>query len=75
VNGKVTRYSAWQRGLNEYTNGLIRQYFPKGTNLKDITNKDLALVVKKINHRPRKFLNYQTPHEVFCTAIRGALAT
>jgi len=68
-------YSAWQRGLNENTNGLIRQYFPKGTNFKDITNKNLALVVKKINHRPRKSLNYQTPHEVFYSAIRGALAT
>ncbi|MFC1814055.1 IS30 family transposase [Thermodesulfobacteriota bacterium] len=68
-------YSAWQRGSNENTNGLIRQYFPKGANFKDITNKDLALVVKKINHRPRKSLNYQTPHEVFYSAIRGALAT
>ena len=68
-------YSAWQRGSNENTNGLIRQYFPKGTNFKDITNKDLALVVKKLNHRPRKSLNYQTPHEVFYSAIRGALAT
>ena len=68
-------YSAWQRGLNENTNGLIRQYFPKGTNFKDITNKNLALVVKKINHRPRKSLNYQTPHEVFYSAICGALAT
>jgi len=68
-------YSAWQRGSNENTNGLIRQYFPKGTNFKDITNKDLELVVKKMNHRPRKSLNYQTPHEVFYSAIRGALAT
>lgn len=67
-------YSAWQRGSNENTNGLIRQYFPKGTEFKEITNKDLALVVKKLNHRPRKSLNYQTPHEVFHSAIRGALA-
>jgi IS30 family transposase len=68
-------YSDRQRGLNENTNGLIRQYFPKGTNFKDMTNKNFALVVKKINHRPRKSLNYQTPHEVFYTPIRGALAT
>ncbi|MGB2688567.1 MAG: IS30 family transposase, partial [Desulfobacterales bacterium] len=54
---------------------LIRQYFPKETNFKDITNKDLALVLKKLNHRPRKSLNYQTPHEVFYSAIRGAIAT
>ena len=68
-------YSAWQRGCNENTNGLIRQYLPKGTNFKNITNKDLALIVKKLNHRPRKCLNYQTPHEVIYSAIRGALAT
>lgn len=68
-------YSAWQRGLNENTNGLLRQYFPKGTNFSNITNKDLAIVAKKLNCRPRKCLHYQTPHEVFYTAIRGALAT
>jgi hypothetical protein len=59
---------------NENTNGLIRQYFPKGTNFKDITKKDFALVVEKLNRRPRKCLNYQTPHEAFYSAIRGALA-
>jgi IS30 family transposase len=68
-------YSSWQRGSNENTNGLLRQYFPKGTNFRDIMDKDLALAVKKLNHRPRKCLNYQTPHEVFYDAIRGALAT
>ncbi len=68
-------YSAWQRGSNENTNGLIRQYFPKGTSFRDINNKDLALAVKKLNHRPRKCLNYQTPHEIFNEAVRGALAT
>ena len=67
-------YSAWQRGLNENTNGLLRQYFPKGTNFRNIENKALALVVKKLNHRPRKCLNYQTPHEVFYEAVHGALA-
>jgi len=68
-------YSAWQRGSNENTNGLIRQYLPKGTNFRDITNKDLALVVKRLNYRPRKCLHYQTPHESFYRAVRGALAT
>jgi len=68
-------YSAWQRGCNENTNGLIRQYLPKGTNFKDITNSDLAIIVKKLNHRPRKCLNYQTPHEVIHQAINGAFAT
>jgi IS30 family transposase len=67
-------YSAWQRGCNENTNGLIRQYLPKGTNFKDITNNDLAIIVKKLNHRPRKCLNYQTPHEVIQQAIHGAPA-
>jgi len=67
-------YSSWQRGSNENTNGLIRQYFPKGTNFRDITSKDLAFVVKKLNHRPRKCLNYQTPHEIIYDAIHGALA-
>ena len=68
-------YSAWQRGCNENTNGLIRQYLPKGTNFKDITNNEVAIIVKKLNHRPRKCLNYQTPHEVIHQAIYGALAT
>ena len=68
-------YSAWQRGCNENTNGLIRQCLPKGTNFKDITDKDLAVIVNKLNHRPRKCLNYQTPHEVLHQAIHGALAT
>ena len=68
-------YSAWQRGSNENTNGLIRQYFPKGTNFTDVNDKDVAIVVKKLNHRPRKCLDYQTPHEVFYKAIRGAFAT
>ncbi len=68
-------YSAWQRGCNENTNGLIRQYLPKGTNFKNITNKQLAIIVKKLNHRPRKCLSYQTPHEVIQQAIPGAAAT
>jgi len=68
-------YAAWQRGLNENTNGLLRQYFPKGMNFREITDKVLALAVKKINHRPRKCLNYQTPHEVYYKELHGAFAT
>jgi IS30 family transposase len=68
-------YSAWQRGCNENTNGLLRQYFPKGMDFSNMTNKDLVSVVQNLNSRPRKCLNYQTPHEVFYGAIRGALAT
>ena len=68
-------YSAWQRGTNENTNGLIRQYFPKGTDFSKISKEDLAFVVKKLNHRPKKCLHYQSPHEVFRHRSSGALAT
>jgi len=66
-------YSAWQRGLNENTNGLLRQYFPKGIDFRKIEKQDVAFAVKMLNHRPRKCLNYQTPHEIFLNADRGAL--
>ena len=68
-------YHSWERGTNENTNGLIRQYYPKKTPFKDITQKELDKVVKLINNRPRKRLNYLTPAEVFTgrglVAIRG----
>lgn len=67
-------YSAWQRGTNENTNGLLRRYFPKGTDFRNVTEKALAEIVKKLNHRPRKCLGYRTPHEVFMEACRGAVA-
>lgn len=68
-------YSSWQRGLNENTNGLIRQYILKGTNLRKIDAQIVREVVKRINHRPRKVLDFRTPHEVFYRAVRGAPAT
>ena len=58
-------YHSWERGLNENTNGLLRQYFPKKTNLKKISQQELQLAVDKLNHRPRKCLGYRTPYEVF----------
>ena len=58
-------YSSWERGLNENTNGLIRQYFPKGSSFETITDKEVAFVMHRLNNRPRKGLNYRTPHEVF----------
>lgn len=67
-------YAAWQRGTNENTNGLLRFYFPKGTDFRRISDTKLAKVVEKLNHRPRKCLGYRTPHEVFCEARDGALA-
>lgn len=66
-------YSAWQRGTNENTNGLLRRYFPKGSDFRNVTEDKLALAVKKLNHRPRKCLGYRTPHEVFQDARRGAV--
>lgn len=66
-------YSPWQRGANENFNGQLRQYFPKGADLSELTDEGLAFVVNKLNHRPRKCLNFQTSHEVFNAAKRGAL--
>jgi transposase, IS30 family len=58
-------YHSWERGLNEHTNGLIRQYFPKGESLDYVTQEDLDRVEILLNSRPRKVLNYATPMEVF----------
>jgi transposase, IS30 family len=57
-------YHSWERGLNENTNGLIRQYFPKGTDLRFITENEIMKVQCKLNARPRKLLGYYTPEEV-----------
>lgn len=65
-------YSAWERGLNENTNGLLRQYFPKKTDLKTVTEEELQKIVDELNDRPRKKLQYQTPRERFSKAS-GAL--
>jgi len=58
-------YSSWERGTNENTNGLIRRYFPKGTNFRTITQDELNEVVEELNNRPRKVLGFKTPNEVF----------
>jgi IS30 family transposase len=60
-------YHAWERGLNENTNGLVRQYFPKGTDFTKIAHSEIRDVEFLLNTRPRKSLNFQTPHEVFFT--------
>jgi IS30 family transposase len=58
-------YHSWERGLNENTNGLLRQYLPKNRSLADLTEKELAKIVAKLNNRPRKSLGYRTPREAF----------
>ena len=58
-------YHSWERGLNENTNGLLRQYFPKSTNLRKVSQQEVDDAVYQLNHRPRKCLGYRTPHEVF----------
>jgi len=58
-------YHSWERGLNEHTNGLIRQYFPKKTNFSDISIEEVKKVELLLNNRPRKVLNFETPIERF----------
>ena len=58
-------YSSWERGINENTNGLLRQFFPKKTDFKTITNQELKNAVNNLNNRPRKTRNYKTPNQLF----------
>jgi IS30 family transposase len=61
----ATPYHSWERGLNEHTNGLVRQYLPKSTQLNKVSDRKIQAIEDKLNHRPRKILNYKTPFEVF----------
>ena len=62
-------YHSWERGLCENTNGLIRQYFPKGSDFNPIKQKHVQMVMDRLNNRPRKLLGYRTPNEVFFNTI------
>jgi transposase, IS30 family len=68
-------YSSWERGLNENTNGLVRQYFPKKFDFTKITDEALQFVEDQLNNRPRKTLGYRTPNEVFFKQPPVALRT
>lgn len=58
-------YSSWERGTNENTNGLLRQYVPKKTDFSLLTDEQLKAYVRQMNQRPRKCLDYRTPVEMF----------
>ena len=62
-------HQPWQRGTNENTNGLLREYFPKGYDFNTITDEQLQAVVDQLNRRPRKCLGYKTPWEVYFSTM------
>lgn len=66
----ATPYCSWERGTNENTNGLVRQYFKKTKNFDMLTDEEVKLVEHKLNNRPRKCLEYKTPYEVFSEACK-----
>jgi len=65
----ATPHHAWERGTNENTNGLIRQYLPKGTSLADLTQARCHQIARALNHRPRKRLGFRTPHEIYHASV------
>jgi len=58
-------YCSWERGLNENTNGLVRQFFPKKTDFTKLTSEQIRKVEENLNNRPRKLLKFRTPSEEF----------
>lgn len=64
-------YHSWERGTNENTNGLVRRYFPKGTDFREVSEEEIARVEYALNTRPRKRLGFKTPLEVWSGALQG----
>ena len=62
-------YASWERGTNENANGLVRWYFPKGTDFAKITDEQITLVESLLNNRPRKCLGFRTPIEAAASAV------
>jgi IS30 family transposase len=62
-------YASWQRGTNENTNGLVRQYVPKSRKFNTVTGKEIEMIQNRLNHRPRKRLGFNTPDQVFYTSF------
>lgn len=67
-------YSSWERGLNENTNGLLRQYFPKSTNFKEVSAQAVKKSVDQLNNRPRKTLAFKTPAALMCEEMAALAA-
>ena len=65
-------YSSWERCTNENTNGLIRQYLPKGMEFKPVNDKQCQFIMDRLNNRPRKCLGYRTPNQVFEEFLEAA---
>lgn len=65
-------YSSWERGTNENTNGLIRQYLPKGTEFESVNDEKCYFIMDRLNNRPRKCLGYRTPKQVFEEFLEAA---
>jgi IS30 family transposase len=68
-------YHSWERGLNEHTNGLIRQYLPKKSTFLNVSKDEIIMIQDRLNHRPRKVLNFKTPYEVFFSEMSKKLAS
>ena len=62
-------YSPWQRGSNENANGLVREYLPKGADLSAVSQAELNAIANRLNERPRRILNYQTPRAIFAKLL------